>query len=368
MKTLRTTISAGKSRLAAAAAFALAGVFQIAGCGAPAPLAIRGTTMGTTYEVKLAARPPGIELASLQADIASLLEQINNQMSTYRPESEVCRFSRAAKGEWFSVSAATAEVVAAALDVSDKTGGALDITVGRLVRLWGFGPGDGETRGSLPAGAASPDAFTPPSQDAVDAARAAAGYRRLAVRADPPALRKEVAELEIDLSAVAKGYGVDRVALLLEQRGIRNYMVQIGGETRAAGRRPDGRPWQIGIERPVVDRREVQTIVPLVDAALATSGDYRNYHEYGGRLYAHIIDPATGRPVVHTLASASVIADTCMAADAWATALVVLGPERGYDCAEEHGLAALFIARRETGFDMRTTTAWQARLRAERAP
>jgi thiamine biosynthesis lipoprotein len=322
------------------------------GCGSPEPLEMTGRTMGTTYHIKLAALPPSVELPQLQQDVDATLEEINLQMSTYLPESEVSRFNRAPADEWFAVSPATAEVVTAALEVSRETGGALDITVEPLVEIWHFGPSDtSDTSGQAE--------LRPPDQAAIDAARQRVGWERLSVRFDPPALRKSVDGLQIDLSAVAKGYGVDRVAGLLSDRGVSDYMVEIGGEVRAAGRRPDGKPWQIGIERPDVSRRQAQWVVPLVNASLATSGDYRNYFDYKGHSFSHIIDPSTGRPVEHPAASVSVLTDSCMKADAWATAMLVLGPERGYDLAEKRGLAVLFVIHADSGFATRATTAWQ---------
>jgi thiamine biosynthesis lipoprotein len=341
------------------------GLFALAGCGSPAPLALRGATMGTTYEIKLAANPRAIDPSALQADIDALLEAVNDQMSTYRSDSEICRFNRTAADEWFPVSRETAEVVAIAQDVSRASDGALDVTVGPLVRLWSFGPPD-TTNGDGSAAAAERNgrtaAFAPPAEASIAAARETVGFQRLEARQDPPALRKQIERLEIDLSAVAQGFGVDQVAQLLDKRGLTGYMVEIGGEVRAKGRRLDGRPWQIGIERPADDRRELLAAVPLSDASLATSGDYRNYHESAGRRFPHILDPSTGRPVDHALASVSVLADSCAAADAWATALMVLGPERGYNCANEHGVAALFVTRTDDGFAERMTAAWTARL------
>ncbi len=327
----------------------------LSSCGTPAPLQMAGPTMGTTYHVKLTALPAGVERAQLQHDIDALLDEINQQMSTYLPESEVSRFNRAAADEWFAVSPATAKVVAEAQEVSRLTGGSLDATVEPLVELWNFGPA-GTSDG------AGPSAFHPPDQSAIDAALSRVGWQRLDVRLDPPALKKSVEGLEIDLSSVAKGYGVDRVAELLADRGISDYMVEIGGEVRAVGTRPDGRPWRIGIERPETDVRRTQWVAPLADASLATSGDYRNYYECDGHHYSHILDPSTGRPVEHTAASVSVLADSCMKADAWATAMLVLGPERGYDLAEEHGLAVLFVSRSDDGYAIRASTAWQAKL------
>ena len=327
----------------------------VSGCGTPEPLQMAGATMGTTYHVKLSALPPGTELAQLQQDVDAALEEVNEQMSTYLPESEVSRFNRAAADEWFDVSPATAAVVTEAQEVSRLTDGALDITVEPLVELWAFGP-------ASISNAVDHAEFHPPDQAAIDAAREHVGWQKLEVRLDPPALRKSVAGLEIDLSAVAKGYGVDRVAELLAGRGVRDFMVEIGGEVRAAGQRPDGRPWRIGIERPESDVRQSQWIVPLADASLATSGDYRNYYEYEGHRYSHILDPSTGRPVEHSAASVSVLADSCMKADAWATAMLVLGPERGYDSAEKHALAVLFVSRTDNGFATRASSEWEAKL------
>ena len=314
-----------------------------------------GATMGTTYHIKLSALPAGAELTQLQQGVDALLEEVNQQMSTYRPDSEVSRFNRAPADEWFDVSPATAEVVTEALEVSRETDGALDITVEPLVELWNFGPAGvsdapGETE------------FHVPDQETINSALERVGWQKLSVQLDPPALRKSVEGLEIDLSSVAKGYGVDRVAEFLEDHGVSDYMVEIGGEVRAAGQRPDGRPWRIGIERPETDRRQAQWVVPLANAGLATSGDYRNYFVYDGHHYSHILNPSTGRPVGHSAASVSVLSDSCMQADAWATAMLVLGPERGYDSAEKYGLAVLFISRTDDGFDTRASSDWQEKL------
>ncbi len=181
----------------------------------------------------------------------------------------------------------------------------------------------------------------------------------------PPALRKQIAGLEVDLSSIASGYTIDRLAELLLARGITNSMVELGGEVRAAGRREDGTPWRVAIERPIVEKYEMQAAVPLVNATLATAGGTHKFFEYGGRRYSHIIDPATGRPVEHALASVTVAADTCLDADGWDTPLLVLGPERGFECAEQNGIAALFISHPDAddGADaVRTTTAWRKRF------
>lgn len=327
----------------------------LAGSARAAPLILRGATMGTTYQIQLAAEPASVDRARLQSDIEKVLAEIDRQMSTYRPDAEISRFNRAAAGTWFPVSASFAEVVAAAQQVSRQTDGALDVTVGPLVRLWHFGPNGKSNSGGK-------GELRPPADHELAAARKLVGYEKLAVRANPPALRKECDGLDIDLSSIAPGYAIDRLAALLDERRIGNFMVELGGEVRAAGRRADGKSWQVAVERPLADRREMQTAIPLSNAAIATAGDYHKFFEYAGRRYSHIIDPATGRPVTHALASVTVVADTCLTADAWDTPLLVLGLERGYECAVKHGVAALFIAHGDAGGTVRATPAWQAKF------
>jgi len=244
-------------------------------------------------------------------------------------------------------------VVQAALDVSRTTDGALDVTVGPLVNLWSFGPESRE-----PA---------VPSPAAIAERLAAVGWSRLEVRLDPPALRKRSGELEVDLSAIAKGHGVDVLAGLLEARGCLDYLVEIGGEVRVRGHRADGAPWTIGIEAPDTGARRVAEVLTPGDAAVATSGDYRNFFEAGGKRYSHTIDPRTGRPIEHGPAAVTVVADTCTLADAMATALMVLGPEAGRALAVREGLATLFFVRRNGGLERLTTPAFDA-LHSRPAP
>jgi len=319
------------------------------------PLVLRGATMGTTYHIKLAANAGTVDVERLHADVKAILAEIDRQMSTYRPDSELSRFNHTAAGEWFAVSAATAEVVAAAQEISEKSGGAMDVTVGPLVRLWHFGPPSDD-------GGDAKREFKPPAPELLKAARDQVGYAKLEARTNPPALRKKVDGLEVDLSSIASGYAIDRLAQLLTERGITSFMIEIGGEVRTAGRRPDGKPWRVAIERPIAGRREMQASIPLVDAAVATAGDYQKFFEFEGRRYSHIIDPSTGRPIEHDLASVTVVADTCMAADGWDTPLLVLGRDRGYECAEKNKIAAMFIARGKAGGEVRTTSAWKKRF------
>lgn len=308
------------------------------------PIAISGETMGTLYNIKIAELPRGMTREELASKIEAALDRINDQMSTYRSESEISRFNRLEAEHWFEVSPETAQVVQEALLVSEVSGGAFDITVGPLVNLWSFGP---ESRDR-----------TVPTDQEIRSAMTRVGYRKLQVRISPPALRKLKGDIRIDLAAIAKGFGVDQIAELLGRTGISGYIVEIGGEIRAHGSKPGGSSWRVGIETPTEGRFGIQEVLSLDNRALATSGDYRNFFKAGGKRYSHTIDPRTGRPVEHDLASVTVIADNCMLADAWATALMVLGPEKGYHLAQDRGLAVLFQIRSGEGFVRRATPAF----------
>jgi thiamine biosynthesis lipoprotein len=331
-------------------------VLLVAASARADPLVLRGATMGTTYHIKLKLAPESVDHATLQADVENVLAEIDRQMSTYRSDSELSRFNRAPGGAWFAVSPATAEVASAAQELSKKTDGALDVTVGPLVRQWHFGPTDAASQ------KAKRD-FAPPTEKLLDEARKNVGYQKLAVRTDPPALRKDSDGLEVDLSSIAPGYAIDRLAELMVKRGIEDFLVEIGGEVRAAGWREDGQPWRVAIERPLTGGRAMHSSMPLVNSAIATAGDYRKFFEHQGRRYSHIIDPTTARPIEHAGASVTVVAETCMAADGWDTPLLVLGPQRGYECARKNGIAALFISREDGGHWVRETPAWQSRFR-----
>ncbi|MBM81087.1 MAG: hypothetical protein CMJ78_10895 [Planctomycetaceae bacterium] len=299
--------------------------------------------MGTiTYQVKIDAIPEGMSLEQLSGEVDNALKQINDRMSTYQPDSELSRFNDSTDvGEWFEVSADTLKVAKTALRASEETGGAFDVTVGPLLKLWNFGTDRGE--------------FSIPDQTAIDAAKGNTGFQHIKVRDDPPALMKSKAEIRINLSAIAKGYAVDVVARLLEEQSVNAYLVEIGGEMRSRGKKPDGEPWIIGIEKPLDDARAILKAVPLDGQAIATSGDYRNFYLHEGVRYSHTIDPRNGRPIEHGVASVSVITDQCMLADAWATSLMVLGPEAGYTWALDRNLAVLMILRGEHGWIEKAT-------------
>jgi thiamine biosynthesis lipoprotein len=294
-----------------------------------------GATMGTTYSVKIPRLPKGVEREALERDIAAILETVNAQMSTYRPDSELSRFNAGASASWAEISPDTLAVVDEALRVSRLSGGAFDPTIGPLVDLWGFGPGSG------------PRAI--PSQDRIEAILPATGYRHVRTAASPPALGKDRHDIRVDLSGIAKGFGVDKVAEHLERVGIDYYLVEIGGELRARGYNARGSVWRVGIERPAA-MGTLQRVVRLGGQGLATSGDYRIFFERDGARYSHILDARDGRPVDHGLASVTVIAPTAMRADVLSTALMVLGPTAGMELARRDGIAAFFIARKGASF------------------
>ncbi|PCI34951.1 MAG: hypothetical protein COB53_11445 [Elusimicrobia bacterium] len=278
-----------------------------------------GRTMGTTYTVKLTGiKLSSPEQASLHAAIENRLIDINDRMSTYIPTSELSRFNNHKKSASFPVSDETAFVVKAALEVARKTDGAFDPTVGPLVDLWGFGP------------EAAPERI--PSAAQIKTALAWVGWSFLTVEESPWGLRKKNPRMRVDLSAIAKGYGVDSVAALLVARGIKNFMVEIGGEVFAAGRNARNTPWILGIETPrdhAVSGAALSATVAVDGKGLASSGGYRNFYMRGGKRYSHFIDPRSGRPITHRLAAVSVLAPSCMEADAAATAVMVLGEIAG---------------------------------------
>ena len=306
------------------------------------PLNLSGSTMGTYFKVTVASLPPSIHEDELKVSIENLLGKINAQMSTYISESELSRFNQYEKTDWFPVSSETALVVNEALKIHYLTEEAFDITVGPLVNLWGFGPPG--RKGEVP------------NQEKVNITLKKVGSRHLQSRLTPPSLKKNIVDLYLDLSGIAKGFGVDHLAEYLESIGITDFLVDIGGEMKTRGHKRDGMPWKIAIERPIIDNQEIQKIINLSNQAIATSGDYRNYFNKDDQRYSHEINPKTGQPVQHRLASVAVLDSSCMRADALATALMVLGPQEGYRLAERERLAALFIIKEGDGFFEKATT------------
>lgn len=303
-----------------------------AACQRSAPeLVLSGPTMGTTYTVKVATPPASVDATIVRVAIDDVLAQIDRSMSGYRADSEVARFNTSASTQWYDVSADVAAVVQASLDISDASGGVFDITVAPLVAAWGFGP------------AGEPQVL--PSAEQIAQVETTVGYRKLHVRLDPPALRKDVAGLSIDLNGIAPGFAVDRLADRLQGLRIENFMIDIGGEIRARGRNARGELWHIAVEHPVDTQRTPYASVWLDGAAVSTSGEYRDYYDRDGRRYSHTVDPRTGRTLAREPGSVVVIAPSAAQADGWATALNVLGPRDGLVLATQRHLPALFIAR-----------------------
>jgi thiamine biosynthesis lipoprotein len=307
----------------------------------PAELAVSGPTMGTTYSIKVASAPAGVDAHALRVATEQVLQRIDLSMSTYREDSEISRFNASSSTDWFEVSGDLATVVDYSLEVSRQSGGAFDITVGPLVAAWGFGK--------------TGEPIELPDEAKLAELRAQVGYQKLEARLTPPALRKSEANLRIDLNGVAPGYAVDLLAERLASMHLGHFMIDLGGEVRAQGRNGQGEAWRIAVERPIDAEPEPYAIVNLDNASVTTSGEYRHYYDRAGHRYSHTIDPRTGRPVEHSLASVVVVGPTTMHVDAWATALNVLGTEAGRKLALERAMPVMFIEARGTELHSLTT-------------
>jgi FAD:protein FMN transferase len=302
-----------------------------------------GQTMGTTWMLKMIADPVLVPVGKTRTTVLHVLESTNQKMSTYITDSEVSLFNSSRSTTAFPVSTETIEVVEEANRISVLTGGAFDVTISPLVEAWGFGVGEAEE---------------PPTAETIALYMPSVGYEQLKVNRQTSSIQKMHPDLTIDLSAIAKGYAVDQVAGSLDALGIRHYMIEVGGEIRTSGNKGT-EAWKVGIEQPQADKGSIEEIVVLERDAIATSGDYRNYYELGGTRISHTIDGRTGRPIEHQLASVSVIHASAMTADAWATALNVLGPEEGMKIAEQEKLPVFMLLRRGDDFEMQMTEAFQ---------
>jgi len=305
-----------------------------------------GTTMGTTWSVRVAAGAVPDLRPALQAE----LDAIVAQMSHWEPDSLLSRYNRAPAGTWFDLPEPFFDVVDYALWAHMASGGAYDPAAGALVDLWGFGA----------ARRYDHTGFYAPDDAAIERTLDARAAARLSFDRDQRRLLQP-GGLRLDLSSIAKGYAVDRLALCLERRGLSHYLVEVGGELRGAGVKPDGHPWWVEIEV-VPDSAAPQAVVALHGLSIATSGDYRQYFEHAARRVSHTLDPRTGRPVANGIASVTVLARTCMEADALSTVLAVLGPVDGLAFAEARALAARALVRRAGGLDEIVTPAWKALL------
>ncbi|NOI81811.1 FAD:protein FMN transferase [Vibrio tubiashii] len=314
---------------------AFASLLVLAGCEKPAEqVHLSGPTMGTTYNIKYISAEGIPSPQALQQEVDRLLEEVNDQMSTYRKDSELSRFNQLQSSESFEVSPQTVTVVKEAIRLNGLTQGALDVTVGPLVNLWGFGP------------EARPEVV--PSDEELAARKAMTGIEHLSVEGNT--LRKDIPNLYVDLSTIAKGWGVDVVADYIQSQGVENYMVEVGGEMRLKGLNREGVKWRIAIEKPSTDERAIQEIIEPGDMAVATSGDYRIYFERDGVRYSHIINPQTGKPIRHKVVSVTVLDKSSMTADGLATGLMVLGEELGMQVANENNIPAFMIVKTQNGF------------------
>jgi len=307
------------------------------------PWIVQGDAFGTTYTVKVLPDPDlSVTKDQLSAEFATAIAAVDQQMSTYKSDSELSRLNKNPSLGDIAISAPLFQVLSEAVRIYNLTGGAFDVTVGPVVNAWGFGP---------------QKFLKPPSAEVLLEARKRVGSNKLVLTSKGSSIKRTQKDLYIDLSAIAKGYAVDVLGEVLDGHDLSNYMVEIGGEVRARGLNPSGKPWRIGIEKPVDgDTQIVELVVPLSNQSLATSGNYRNYTMHDGRRVSHAIDVRTGQPVAHELASVTVLHEHCMTADALATALFVLGPTDGLALAEANEIAALFLMPSDDGFKQSRTS------------
>lgn len=290
---------------------------------------LNGPTMGSRYSALFYAAP-GFATLDLGERLAQAVARVEQQMSGWNPQSDLNRLNAAPRHRWISVPRELMSVITTALRVSEQSCGAFEIAVGDLVQSWGFGP--------------TPRTLDLPALRELGRQRRSPATSALVLEPRRHRLRKR-GKLRLDLNGIAKGFGVDELARALEASGIRDYLVGIDGEMRARGRKPGGQPWSVAVEKPLRGERQVMGVMELEDAAIATSGDYRRWVDIAGQSYAHTLDPTTGEPLRNRLASVSVVASSCMLADAWATALLVLGEVEGPRLAQERGMDALFVIR-----------------------
>ncbi len=301
----------------------------------PWTVQLQGPIMGTTYAIKVVGRNLSpADKAPIEKVVVEAMNRVNQLMSTYQKDSELSLFNASESTQPQKLSAETLEVIGMAQEISQLTDGRFDVTVGPLVNAWGFGPEGPQSN---------------VSDEQITELLTYVGYQKLELNLNEQTLSKAHPKTYVDLSAIAKGYAVDKVVEAIESLGHTNYMVEIGGEVFAKGTNPTDGPWRIGIETPSAHAPGIFEVVTLSGQALATSGDYRNFYEDKGQRFSHTIDPRTGRPIKHKLASVSVLSQSCAQADAMATALNVLGPIDGPKLAQEKGIAALFIIRDEAG-------------------
>ena len=333
-RTFLSAITVGAARLSLPA-----GVVALSGCTGSAHdealVGFDGKTMGTRFSVRFSREVEAPE--GLRGQVQSVLDQVDTRMSTYNPNSELSRFNQGTGDEWIAVSNDTYTVVSAALNCANAADGAFDPTIGPLVDLWGFGP--------------RPVPSARPKTSDIEQLLDRVGWSQIETDSNKTALRKSRSDTRLDLSGIAKGFAVDEVVKTLKSKGLHDFLVEVGGEVRTSGYRPQGGAWRVAIEQPTVGANRALRLVDLKSSAIATSGDYRNFYERDGRRYSHAIDPRSGQPIHHALASVSVIAPSTMEADSLSTALMIMGPDDAMSFALEHEVAAHFVVRTKDGFE-----------------
>lgn len=301
-----------------------------------------GPTMGSTYTVKYVRSKDSPSLELLKRETDAILAEVDQQMSTYRDDSAIEQFNQAPAGTCQAMPAGVLELVEAGRVLHEQSAGAFDLTLEPLLNLWGFGP--------------KARAEKVPTAEQLAAARAQVGMQHL--RREGEQLCKDV-DVQVDFNSIAAGYAVDKIVQRFAELGVTSYMVEATGELKAAGKKPDGQPWRIGLEAPQDGQRVTQRVLAVDGYGISTSGDYRNYFEEDGQRYSHTLDPLTGAPITHTLAAVTVVDKSTLRADGLSTVLMVMGAERGLAFAERMGIAAFFVTREGDAFVTQTTQAFE---------
>lgn len=315
----------------------------LAGCGNGDSMEnFSGPTMGSTYSIKYLRHPNLPAAKGVQREVEQILADVDQQMSTYRSDSDIARFNALPANRCQKMPAAVLDLVRVGQSLSEQSEGSFDLTVEPLLDLWGLGP---QSRGE-----------NVPTAQVLAQVQSRVGYRYL--RIDEDRLCKDAA-VEVDFNSIAAGYAVDTIAARLEALGIHNYLAEVTGELKAAGKKLDGSAWKVALEEPRDDRQVAQRIISVDGYAVSTSGDYRHYFVQGGRRYSHTLDARTGAPVLHTLASVTVLHPSAMMADGLSTLLLILGPEQGWEYARRQDIGAFFVMRVDTGFIIRTNSAFE---------
>ncbi len=317
-------------------------LMSLVGCGDGDRLErFGGPTMGSRYSIQYVHRTGDPFPQQVQPEVEAILAEVDQQMSTYRSDSLVERFNRLPANSCQSMPEAVLQLVRFGEQLSNDSGGAYDLTVEPLMDLWGFGPQSRVER--------VPDARE------LERARERVGYRHLYIEENR--LCKNTAA-EVDFNSIAAGYTVDRISERLQRLGLKDFLVEVTGELKALGRKADGSPWRIGLEGPQDDQQVAERVIDLDGYGMSTSGDYRNYFEQDGRRYSHTFDAVTGAPVQHELAAVTVVDRSALRADGLSTLLLILGPDKGWDYAEDHKIAAFFMIRNAKGFIIRSNSAF----------